>query len=72
MTSIVKFLSSRPIAAAAVAALVAIPVALFSLQSGAAENAVKIPAVAVDEPVGSGPEVAIFAGGCFWGVQGVF
>ena len=72
MTSIVKFLSSRPIAAAAVAALVAIPVALFSLQTGAAENAVKIPAVAVDEPVGSGPEVAIFAGGCFWGVQGVF
>ena len=72
MTSIVKFLSSRPIAAAAVAALVAIPVALFSLQSGAAENAVKIPAVAVDEPVGSGPEVAVFAGGCFWGVQGGF
>ena len=72
MNSIVKFLSSRPIATAAVAALVAIPVALFSLQSGAAENAVKIPAVAVDEPVGSGPEVAVFAGGCFWGVQGVF
>jgi peptide-methionine (S)-S-oxide reductase len=72
MTSLAKFLSARPLVAAAVAAVVAIPIALFSLQSGAAENAVKLPAVAVDEPVGSGSEVAVFAGGCFWGVQGVF
>ncbi|VEI21091.1 Peptide methionine sulfoxide reductase MsrA [Serratia plymuthica] len=40
---------------------------------GGVENAVVIPAPAVDEPAGtSHAETAIFAGGCFWGVQGVF
>lgn len=39
----------------------------------AAEEAVKIPAPAQDlPPAGHGPQKAIFAGGCFWGVQGVF
>ena len=41
--------------------------------SAAAEEAVVIPAPAVDAQ--SGPrtsEVAVLAGGCFWGVQGVF
>jgi peptide-methionine (S)-S-oxide reductase len=34
---------------------------------------VKIPAPAVDERAGtSHTETAVFAGGCFWGVQGVF
>lgn len=31
-----------------------------------------VPAPAVDEPAGSGQETAVLAGGCFWGVQGVF
>ena len=39
-----------------------------------AEEARAIPAPALDEPAGqaAAPEVAIVAGGCFWGVQGVF
>jgi peptide-methionine (S)-S-oxide reductase len=31
-----------------------------------------VPAPVVDEPLGSGSETAVLAGGCFWGVQGVF
>jgi peptide-methionine (S)-S-oxide reductase len=38
----------------------------------AAEEAVVIPAPSVDEKPSSGLEKAVFAGGCFWGVQGVF
>ena len=41
--------------------------------AGAAEPSVVIPAPAVDEPAaGRHTETAVFAGGCFWGVQGVF
>lgn len=36
-------------------------------------SAVLLPAPVVDEPAGTAhTETAIFAGGCFWGVQGVF
>jgi peptide-methionine (S)-S-oxide reductase len=39
----------------------------------AAEKAVKLPAPAFDAPVaGQGAQTAVFAGGCFWGVQAVF
>jgi peptide-methionine (S)-S-oxide reductase len=62
----------------ALAALTAVGVLGFAglqLQtSGAAEAAVKIPplaGVAVAGPVAA-QETAVFAGGCFWGVQGVF
>jgi peptide-methionine (S)-S-oxide reductase len=50
-------------------------VAVASWQSAgiaAEEEAVVIPAPAVDEKPSSGLEKAVFAGGCFWGVQGVF
>jgi peptide-methionine (S)-S-oxide reductase len=42
--------------------------------ASAAEEARIIPAPAVDEPAGSTAtsETAVLAGGCFWGVQGVF
>ena len=38
----------------------------------AAENAVKLPAPALDLPVAGATQTATFAGGCFWGVQAVF
>jgi len=41
--------------------------------ASAKESAVVIPAAAMDEPsAAAGSETAVFAGGCFWGVQGVF
>jgi peptide-methionine (S)-S-oxide reductase len=33
---------------------------------------VTVPPPAIDEPAGGSTETAVFAGGCFWGVQGVF
>ena len=38
----------------------------------AAEQAVTIPPPALDLPAAANSEVAVLAGGCFWGVQGVF
>ncbi|THD55751.1 MAG: peptide-methionine (S)-S-oxide reductase MsrA [Bradyrhizobium sp.] len=38
----------------------------------AAEDAVIVPAPAVDVRAASGTQTAVLAGGCFWGVQGVF
>ncbi len=46
---------------------------LASVSTFAAEKAVRVPAPAVDDRAQSGPlETAVLAGGCFWGVQGVY
>jgi peptide-methionine (S)-S-oxide reductase len=37
-----------------------------------AQEGLQIPPPRVDEAAGTKPEVAVLAGGCFWGVQGVF
>jgi peptide-methionine (S)-S-oxide reductase len=46
---------------------------LVQITACAAEPAVVIPAAALDNAKSSGPpQTAVLAGGCFWGVQGVF
>jgi peptide-methionine (S)-S-oxide reductase len=55
---------------AAVGALAIWGLPIRSLQ--ASEEAVVIPAPAVDGPAKDGLQTAVLAGGCFWGVQGVF
>jgi len=54
-------------------ALLSAVAATWQLPAVSAEAAVRIPAPAMDEkPGASHSETAVFAGGCFWGVQGVF
>lgn len=52
------------VAALAALALVVLP--------SSAETARQLPPPAADERADSAPRTAVFAGGCFWGVQGVF
>jgi peptide-methionine (S)-S-oxide reductase len=68
---------TNPIRLAAVLCAVSLQITactgLFS-GLGSAAPAVNIPGPAVDEPLGTSGarETAVLAGGCFWGVQGVF
>jgi peptide-methionine (S)-S-oxide reductase len=68
-----RFRLSEILPAIALAGAVALGgLALFQSVSTAAEKAVVIPPPAIDEPSSGHLEKAVFAGGCFWGVQGVF
>ena len=63
-----KLASPLVVGAIAVMAMLA-----WQRSASSAEAAVTIAAPVVDEPaVGVHTETAVFAGGCFWGVQGVF
>ncbi|MDR7031506.1 peptide-methionine (S)-S-oxide reductase MsrA [Mesorhizobium sp. BE184] len=70
--------SARPrLAAFATRAFVALAISATALAISqapalSAEEAVKIPPPALDEKASAATEKAVFAGGCFWGVQGVF
>jgi peptide-methionine (S)-S-oxide reductase len=58
-------LCAAALSALAITAFVAAP-------SRAAEDAVVIPTPAMDAQASDGIQTAVIAGGCFWGVQGVF
>ncbi|MET0225426.1 MAG: peptide-methionine (S)-S-oxide reductase MsrA [Dokdonella sp.] len=63
---------ARHALAGALLAALAFPL-LWQHTAFSAEAAVKIPAPTVDEPASAATsETAVLAGGCFWGVQGVF
>jgi peptide-methionine (S)-S-oxide reductase len=75
MTGIREPVASRSttFARGALAALVlAAGAALWQTPAISAEDAVVIPPPAMDEKPAGGTAKAVFAGGCFWGVQGVF
>ena len=68
-------LKTSPVRFAALAAAVAVlPLAAAALSgiSRAAEAVTPVPPPAIDEPASGRTETAVLAGGCFWGVQGVF
>jgi len=62
--------SRLSLCAAAIGALAMTAFAIVPLR--AAEEAVVIPAPAIDAKAGDGIQTAVLSGGCFWGVQGVF
>ena len=61
-----KFVTTAALAAAAVAG------GAWLLSPTAAANAAAAPAPKLDVPASGATQTAVFAGGCFWGMEGVF
>jgi peptide-methionine (S)-S-oxide reductase len=69
---VMSFHSKLPLGFALCAGLLAAGAIFLPIAHGVAEPAVAVPAPAVDEPNTASTETVVVAGGCFWGVQGVF
>jgi peptide-methionine (S)-S-oxide reductase len=67
-----SFRSHLPNLVIAGLALLAIVAAVAHLPAYSRETATMIPAPTVAEPASGDSEIAVLAGGCFWGIQGVF
>jgi peptide-methionine (S)-S-oxide reductase len=64
---------SRILAALVLVTVLAAGIGGLRIAPSSAESARVVAPPALDEPAGQAPtEVAVLAGGCFWGVQGVF
>src|SRR5471032_319283 len=73
MSRIMKNWTSKLTVSAALAGAGLLGIAVWQQPAMSAEAAVVIAPPAVDEPAGTEHSATvIFAGGCFWGVQGVF
>ena len=66
MTPLRRSLSLRAVTALVAGAIVA------QCTPAQAESVVKLPAALVDPAVNTKRATAVLAGGCFWGVEGVF
>jgi peptide-methionine (S)-S-oxide reductase len=64
--------SKPPLGFALCAGLLAAGATFLPIARGAAQTAIVVPPPAVDEPNTASTETVVVAGGCFWGVQGVF
>lgn len=70
LTTSGRMVCRRP---APVVATILIAAAAFAVSPARPQEGIAIPSPVLDEPAGqAASEVAVLAGGCFWGVQGVF
>ncbi len=72
MTVTDRFLFPRRVGPILVVGVLTAGAGLLLAQRSYADDVRPVPEAVVDEPATSGSETAILAGGCFWGVQGVY